>query len=173
MMVVPLSLQNVDIVEQLWQLHHIAYRLEAIALGLQEYPPLADTFDSIRSSGHNYYGWVDDAEELRGAIAVSSSPQYSQNMIAYTTAHHPAQTVPNTIKIFRLMVHDAYLRQGIGQSLVQYIIDTYSDLNIEVIAGAQNEAAISLYEFFGFERRESYVVESGVRLIRYQLERKE
>ncbi|MBP1906368.1 ribosomal protein S18 acetylase RimI-like enzyme [Paenibacillus turicensis] len=155
-MIVPLSLQNADVVEQLWHLQHIAYRLEAIALGLQEYPPLADTFDSIRNSTQSYYGWMDDQEELRGAIAVSD---------------HRENQPPRTIKINRLMVHNDYLRQGIGRSLVQYIVNAYPDLDIEVIAGAQNIPAISLYQSFGFEQRESYVVESGVRLIRYLLER--
>lgn len=170
-MIVPLSLQNADVVEQLWHLQHIAYRLEAIALGLQEYPPLADTFDSIRNSTQNYYGWIDDTGELRGAIAVSSAPHHNLAMSTSNTIDHREKQPPRTIKIYRLMVHNDYLRQGIGRSLVQYIVDAYPDLDIEVIAGAQNQPAISLYQSFGFEQRESYMVESGVRLIRYLLER--
>lgn len=172
-MIVPLSLQNADVVEQLWHLQHIAYRLEAIALGLQEYPPLADTFDSIRNSAQSYYGWMDDQKELRGAISVSSAPHHSLTMSTSNPRDHRENQEPYTIKIYRLMVHNDYLRQGIGRSLVQYIIDAYPEMDIEVIAGAQNKPAISLYQSFGFEQRESYVVESGVRLIRYLLERKE
>lgn len=172
-MIVPLSLQNADVVEQLWHLQHIAYRLEAIALGLQEYPPLADTFDSIRNSAQSYYGWMDDQEELRGAISVSSAPHRSLIMSTSHTRDHRENREPRTIKIYRLMVHNDYLRQGIGRSLVQYIVETYPDLDIEVIAGAKNQPAISLYESFGFEQQESYVVESDVRLIRYLLKRKE
>lgn len=175
MMIVPLSLKNAEIVEQLWELQHIAYRLEAIALGLQEYPPLADTFDSIRSSSQSYYGVMDHTNDLRGAIAVSFSPHHSHTKSSYNPAHNNMSDVdvPKAIKINRLMVHNDYLRQGIGRSLVQYIVDAYPEMDIEVIAGTRNEPAISLYESFGFEQRESYVVQSSIRLIRYVLERKE
>lgn len=152
MMVVALSLDNTDIVEQLWVLKHMGYRLEAIALGLQEYPPLGDTFDSIRNSKDHYYGWLDEDQELKGAIAVSLKES-------------------DIVEISTITVHTSSMRQGIGRALVSHIIQEYPLQQIEVTAGARNKPAISLYKSFGFKEIESYYVTPDVELIRFELQR--
>lgn len=151
-MIAPLSLEDADIVEQLWLLKHTAYRLEAIAIGLQEYPPLPDTFDSIRNSDQHYYGWFDESGELKGAIALSLAN-------------------PDTIEITRIMVHITQLRQGIGSALLQHVLQTYPHKSFEVTAGVRNVPAISLYTSFGFIEEYSYYVQSDVELARLRLER--
>ncbi|MNJ34088.1 putative acetyltransferase [compost metagenome] len=151
-MVVPLSLDNTDIVEQLWLLKHMGYRLEAIALGLQEYPPLSDTFDSIRNSKERYYGWLGENQELKGAIAVSLEK-------------------PDIVEISRITVHTSSMRQGIGRALVEFVIQEYPLQQIEVTAGARNKPATSLYRSFGFKEIESYYIRPDVELIRFELSR--
>lgn len=132
-MIMRLSLQNQDVVEQLWSLQHAAYRLEAAAIGLTEVPPLQDTFDSIRDSEVQIYGELTEDGELLGAIV----------------------TVPagssKTLEIARLMIHPDHLRQGIGASLMDYVLTNHSDTKSFVVtAGTRNLPAVSLYRKFGF-----------------------
>lgn len=107
-MIARLPLEEADIVEQIWSLQHQAYRLETRAVGLAEAPPLPDTFDSIRSSGDAYYGVLSEDGRLLGAAAVRSE-------------------APGTLDITRLMVHPERLRQGIGSSLVRYVLDNHPE----------------------------------------------
>ncbi|TYA10254.1 GNAT family N-acetyltransferase [Paenibacillus faecis] len=138
-MIVRLSLQNPDTVEQLWSLQHAAYRLEAEAMGLRDVPPLPETFESIRNSDEDFYGVLSADGELLGAIVTA-----------------PADTAANTLEITRLMIHPDHLRKGIGASLLKHVIDHHPEIRtFAVTAGTHNEPAVSLYRKFGFMPGES------------------
>lgn len=55
-----------------------------------------------------------------------------------------------------LGVHDAYRRQGIGETLLRALVEAADDwlglTRLELTVYADNAAAIGLYEKFGFER---------------------
>ncbi|WP_410772299.1 GNAT family N-acetyltransferase [Fontibacillus sp. BL9] len=153
-MIERLSLQDHDMVEQLWSLQHVAYRLEAAAIGLTEYPPLPETFDSIRSSGEHFYGEVSQDGELLGAIVTAPS------------------TSPDCLEITRLMIHPSRLRQGIGASLLKYVIDSHPKMRSFVVtAGTLNAPAVSLYRKFGFVPGESVSSAAGASLTVYRYNR--
>ncbi|NWL89138.1 MULTISPECIES: GNAT family N-acetyltransferase [unclassified Paenibacillus] len=155
-----LSLQDPDVVEQIWSLQHMAYRLEALAIGLASYPPLGDTFDSIRSSGEDFYGYLSDeleedgeVGELLGVISIS----------AESSVH---------LSVTRLMVHPDHLREGIGAALVSYVLDHYDDIrHFSVTAGTLNAPAVSLYRKFGFMPGETVRSTAGVDLTLFHLDR--
>lgn len=152
-----LSLQDPDVVEQIWSLQHIAYRLEALALGLTSYPPLRDTFDSIRNSEESFYGYLsdgpEDGEELLGVISVSTDSSGS-------------------LSITRLMVHPQHLREGIGTALVQYVLDSRDDIRrFTVTAGTLNTPAVALYRKLGFMPGETMKSVAGVDLTLFHLNR--
>ena len=155
-----LSLQDPDVVEQIWSLQHTAYRLEALAIGLTSFPPLSDTFDSIRSSGEDFYGYVsdelgEDAEggELLGVISIREE----------SSAH---------LSVTRLMVHPEHMREGIGAALVSYVLDCYDDIrHFSVTAGTLNAPAVSLYQKFGFMPGETVRSTAGVDLTLFHLHR--
>ena len=150
-MIVKLPLEDADFVEQLWSMQHQAYRLEAEAVGLTEVPPLTDTFDSIRSSGDVFYGELEQDGELRGAIAVRSE-------------------IPGELLITRLMVQPAYLRQGIGSSLLRHVLTSYEDIRVyKVTASSLNEPATRLYRDFGFEPIQTFNSAAGVELTLFRL----
>lgn len=153
-MIIPLSLHDHEVVEQVWSLQHTAYRLEALAVGLTEYPPLPDTFESLRNITEQFYGYyAEDAGELLGAIATTSS-------------------IPSTLGITRLMVHPNYFRQGIGSALLNYVISEHSEMKtIEVTAGTLNVPAVSLYRQYGFIPCGVIMAAPGVELTRFQLTR--
>lgn len=152
-MIARLPLGDADIVEQIWSLQHQAYRLEARAVGLAEAPPLPDTFDSIRSSGVVFYGVLSEDGELLGAVAVCSE-------------------TPGVLNITRLMVHPERLRQGIGSSLVQYVLDNHPEAGrFTVAASTQNAAAVALYRRSGFVPAETVSSAAGVELTLFRMER--
>ncbi len=153
-MIERLSLQDHDMVEQLWSLQHVAYRLEAAAIGLTEYPPLPETFDSIRSSGEQIYGEVTPDGELLGAIVTAPS------------------TSPECLEITRLMISPEHLRQGIGASLVKYVIDSHPTMRSFIVtAGTLNAPAVSLYRKFGFVPGECVSSAAGASLTVYRYHR--
>ncbi|WP_059048932.1 GNAT family N-acetyltransferase [Paenibacillus senegalimassiliensis] len=150
-MIVKLPLEDADIVEQLWSMQHQAYRLEAEAVGLTEYPPLTDTFDSIRSSGDVFYGDLEQDGELQGAIGVRSE-------------------IPGELLITRLMVQPDHLRQGIGRSLLRHVLTVNEDIRVfKVTASSLNEPATRLYRDFGFEPIQTFNSAAGVELTLFRL----
>lgn len=155
-MIIPLSLHDPEVVEQLWSLQHTAYRLEALAVGLTEYPPLPETFDSIRSSKELFYGKLSEDGMITGAIATGV----------------PIYTGELELEITRLMVHSEYLRQGVGSALLEYVLD--SDPNISsfvVTAGIANIPAVRLYEKYGFAASDIISVIAGTQLTQFRLNR--
>ncbi|MFD1179687.1 GNAT family N-acetyltransferase [Paenibacillus puldeungensis] len=151
-MIVKLSLQDPDIVEQLWSLQHTAYRLEAETVGLKDCPPLPDTFDSIRRSRDEFFGSLSEERELLGAIAVVSE-------------------IPGTLDITRLMVHSDHLRQGIGGSLLRYVLQNYEGTRtFNVIASTLNPPAVSLYRGYGFVPIKTLPSAAGIELTLFRLE---
>lgn len=154
-MIMRLSLQDQDVVEQLWSLQHAAYRLEAAAIGLTEVPPLRETFDSIRDSHVQFYGELAEDGELLGAIVTL-----------------PASS-SNTLEIARLMIHPEHLREGIGASLLDYVITNHPDTpSFVVTAGTRNIPAVSLYRKFGFVPESSVTSALGAELTVFRYNRK-
>ncbi|AZS17229.1 GNAT family N-acetyltransferase [Paenibacillus lutimineralis] len=155
-----LSLQDPDVVEQIWSLQHTAYRLEALAIGLASYPPLSDTFDSIRCSEEDFYGYLSDEPghneeggELLGVISIR----------AESSVH---------LSLTRLMVHPEHMREGIGTALVSYLLDHYDNIqHFSVTAGTLNAPAVSLYQKFGFMPGETVRSTAGVDLTLFHLHR--
>lgn len=151
-MIVPLSLHEPEIVEQIWSLQHAAYRLEAYAVGVQHLPPLPDTFETLRNSSEAFYGEVSPEGEILGTIAVSGKKD-------------------EAVEITRLMVHPQYLRQGIGKSLLRFVIENYPDTALfKVTAGTLNAPAVSLYEQQGFVATGTMMAMPNVELTLYQLD---
>lgn len=151
-MIVPLSVRDPEIVEQIWSLQHAAYRLEACAVGAKYMPPLPDTFETLMNSTELFYGDVTSEGEIIGAIAVSTENE-------------------GTTEITRLMVHPQHLRQGIGRTLLRYVIERYSDATLfEVTAGTLNSPAVALYKQQGFVAVGTAMAMPNVELTIYQLD---
>ncbi|GAA0137313.1 hypothetical protein YSY43_41540 [Paenibacillus sp. YSY-4.3] len=151
-MITPLSLHDLETAEQIWSLQHAAYRLEAHAVGVKYLPPLPDTFETLMNSPESFYGEVTPEGEVLGAIAVTVKKD-------------------GEVEITRLMVHPQHLRQGIGRSLLCFVIGNYPDTALfEVKAGTLNVPAVSLYEQQGFVAAGTLMAIPNVELTIYQLE---
>ncbi|MNJ50136.1 putative acetyltransferase [compost metagenome] len=150
-MIVPLSLQDPDTVEQVWSLQHAAYRLEAYAIGLTHLPPLPDTFETLMNSSETFFGYVSSEGEILGTIAVEMK-------------------IDGVIDITRLMVHPQHLRQGIGRALLRHVIEVHPDVKFTVTAGTLNAPAVSLYEQQGFVATGTQIAIPNVELTIYYLD---
>lgn len=156
----PLSLQEPDVIEQLWSLQHQAYRLEAREIGLTNYLPMLETFDALRNSSELFYGELSDDRDLLGAVALTHGDGTER------------ANEPQMMAISRLMVHPQHLRQGIGSALVKYAIDCHPYIRyVMVTAGTMNVPALRLYERLGFLRRGSYLAAEGLEMTVLRLER--
>ncbi|WP_019637535.1 GNAT family N-acetyltransferase [Paenibacillus fonticola] len=153
-MIVPLSLQDPDTVEQVWGLQHAAYRLEAYAVGLKHLPPLPDTFETLRDSSESFYGYVTSDGDILGVIAV-------------------VVKTDGVIEITRLMVHPQHLRKGIGRAMLEYITQIHSEVGKFIVtAGTLNVPAVSLYQQFGFIPTETLTAMTEVKLTVFHLDRR-
>jgi ribosomal protein S18 acetylase RimI-like enzyme len=140
------SLQDDDIVRQIWSLQHIAYRIEADLIGVKELPPLMDTLESLRRCGETFYAEFDEDDEIQGVVAVECEQ-------------------PGTLTISRMMVHPAYARQGIGSHLLEHVFSRYPDVPLYIVStGTRNEPAVKLYRKQGFQPVEAFEVTPGVEL---------
>ncbi|USB32597.1 GNAT family N-acetyltransferase [Paenibacillus sp. YPG26] len=149
-MISNISLQDLDMVEQVWLLQHLAFRLEASAIGLTQIPHLPETFESLSQSEETFYGEITDDGDLLGAIAV-------------------AEDSPGRLMITRLMVQPDHLRKGIGSRLLRHVLEHHPHIrHFMVNAGIRNHPAMELYQKFGFDPVKSYMADLGVELLLMQ-----
>jgi GNAT superfamily N-acetyltransferase len=141
-----LFLDDVDMVDQIWRLQHMAYRLEAERIGFRDIPPLMDTHETIRKCKEDFYGCLNEDGELIGAVATE-------------------QEAPDTITISRMMVHPDHFRKGIAGSLIQHVLDLHPDVPLFIVStGTKNTPAVALYTKYGFIPFDRYEVAPGVEL---------
>jgi ribosomal protein S18 acetylase RimI-like enzyme len=77
-----------------------------------------------------------------------------------------------SMTITRLMVHPEHLREGIGASLVEYILDSFAEMRrFKVTAGTKKTPAVALYRKFGFVPEETVKSSVGVDLTLFHLNR--
>ncbi|AHM67871.1 gcn5-like N-acetyltransferase [Paenibacillus polymyxa SQR-21] len=149
-MVTLCSLEDDNIVSQIWRLQHVAYRLEAELIGFDEIPPLMDTLETLRSCGESFYGWLED-DELLGALAVQSESSGS-------------------LTLTRMMVHPDHFRKGIADSLMKHVLNEYRNVPLFIVTtGTLNTPAVTLYQKHGFHPVSAAKVAPGVELTTYHL----
>ncbi|MGW9530415.1 GNAT family N-acetyltransferase [Paenibacillus terrae] len=144
------SLEDDEMVSQIWRLQHIAYRLEAERIGFDEIPPLMDTFDTLRSCGETFHGWIEDGD-LLGALAVQSESS-------------------DSLTLTRMMVHPDHFRKGIADSLMKHVLNEYHHIPLFIVStGTLNAPAVALYRKHGFRPVSAVEVAPGVELTTYHL----
>lgn len=147
-----LSLNDPDIVRQIWLMQLQSYRLEAELIGLKDAPPLVETPYTLAHCEEAFYGLLSEDGELLGAIAVKDENEGHE--------------------ITRLMVHPDHLREGIGKQLVKHALQVSfheKETVFTVTAGTRNKPAISLYQSFGFSPIRSYEAVPNVELTVFEL----
>ncbi|MFC5406886.1 GNAT family N-acetyltransferase [Cohnella soli] len=141
-----LDIRDRETAEAIWALQHPAYRAEAALIGVSDLPPLRDTVETLQSCGESFIGFESEAGELIGAVSCE---------------------LDGTMwTICRLMVHPDHHRRGIGTKLVESLLAGRENSCWTVTAEVRNLPAISLYERFGFQGRDTFSPSPGVMLLR-------
>ena len=125
-----------------------AYRIEADLIGSDSIPPLRETVDGLRGCGETFLGAFDG-----GQIAGFVSWKFDGE----------------TIDIHRLAVDPAFLRRGIGTTLVRAALAAEPGARRWIVqTGALNEPAKTLYAREGFDAVAERTVGDGVRVTLFE-----
>lgn len=144
-----LNLQDELMLDDLWSLQHKAYRLEAEIIGFRDIPPLLETREMLSRVKEEFYGCLDDTEELLGAVAVMEES-------------------PGKLTVTRMMVSPDHFRQGVAGRLLEYIFDRYDRMEQFIVStGKLNLPAVQLYTKHGFIPVQSEEVAPGVELLEF------
>ncbi|NQX48974.1 GNAT family N-acetyltransferase [Paenibacillus tritici] len=147
--IVKLNLQDEITLDELWSLQHKAYRLEAEMIGFRDIPPLLETRDMLSRVTEDFYGCLDDTEELLGAIAV-------------------IEESPGKLTVTRMMVSPDHFRQGVAGRLLEFIFARYAEIEQFIVStGKLNLPAVTLYTKHGFIPVGIEEVAPGVELVEF------
>lgn len=124
-----------------------AYRLEAVLLGVESFPPLERKKEDFSACGNMFFGYLRH-ETLCGVIEV-------ENLV---------ENLKGQQAIASLAVAPDCFRQGIGKTLVQFIVDNYTSHTF-VTTGVKNVPATRLYSDLGFKLTERFTTPEGVDMI--------
>lgn len=141
-MIEQLDIDHIENAEQIWQLQHAAYAVEAGIIGFWNLPPLMDTIASIRSCGQTFYGIRADHDDPDSDIIAAIACEEEDGIVT----------------ICRMMVHPAYFRKGLATKLIRHVEELYPDAEgFLVSTGTLNEPAIRLYESVGFTYKREWM----------------
>ncbi|MFC4809684.1 GNAT family N-acetyltransferase [Paenibacillus sp. GCM10023250] len=150
-MIRPISLTDPAAVRELLEVQRAAYRIEAELIGFDAIPGLRDTEETLGACGETFYGRYESGA-LAGAISF--------------------KTDADVVDIHRLVVHPAWFRKGIGESLLRHVLAQYAG-RVErflVATGAANLPALRLYRKLGFAESRTFEPVPGLRIA--ELERR-
>jgi ribosomal protein S18 acetylase RimI-like enzyme len=132
--------------QELLDLQHAAYAVEAALIGDDRIPPLHETLAQLRGEPLRWLGAF-DGDRLAGAVAW-------------------AQT-PGEVDLDRLVVHPGAHRRGVGRALVTEVMSRAAGRRIVVSTGRDNLPARALYERLGFVPRGEREVIPGLWIASY------
>ncbi|MEV0198383.1 GNAT family N-acetyltransferase [Nonomuraea sp. NPDC050691] len=135
--------------QELLDLQHAAYAVEAELIGDDRIPPLHETLDALRSEPLTWLGAFDDDGRLVGAVAWEETS--------------------DEVDVNRLVVHPGAHRRGIGRALVEQVVARAAGRRVIVSTGRDNAPARSLYERLGFEAQGEREVIPGLWIAGYAL----
>jgi len=136
--------------KQIYQTFQVSYAIEAGLLGSNDFPPLKRTVKDIIKSNTSFYGYL-KKDVLMAVMEIQINKTH--------------------IHIQSLTVDPAYFRQGIGNSLLNFAIDSFPSDTFTVETGLGNIPAIRLYENFGFIRQKIWMTEVGIEKIAFSLKK--
>ena len=126
-----LNHRDPDLAAAICQVLQLAYAQEAIWLGAQQTAPLQKTAANVQASNDFHLG-VQQQDQLLGVLSIGPDDEEQQLCIKLLVVHPSAQ------------------RQGVGRCLVQAALQRGAGMPFAVATGANNAAAMALYQEFGF-----------------------
>lgn len=146
-MIEKLQNKDIDISKKIRPVFQMSYAVEAKLLNATDFPPLKRRLESFIQSDNDFFGYI-SKQELAGIIEIKHEK--------------------NFIHIHSLVVDPKFFRQGIGKSLMDFILNLFEDKNFMVETGVENKPAIELYKKFDFIEVDQWDTIYGIRKIRFE-----
>lgn len=142
-MIQELDVQDIQWASRILEIQLPSYRVEAELIGFDGIPALQDTVETLMACGEAFYGYM-IGDDLAGAVSYKDE---------------------DGVRHFhRLIVDPNHFRKGIGNQLVQYVLEhAPSEITKYIVSTGQlNHPAKSLYIKHGFVQQQELEVGPGV-----------
>ena len=146
-MIIKINNKETKIVEEIRAIFQVSYAVEADILKAVDFPPLKRTVSQFMDINSEFYAYY-LTRNIAGVIEIDNHQDITH--------------------IQSLVVDPKYLSNGVGRKLVQLILDTFKSKLFTVETGIDNQPAIKLYESFGFQEREQWETNHGIRKVRFE-----
>lgn len=147
-MISKIDLNDVRIIQQLYDLQRTSYQIEAKLIGFFEIPPLTESIADIQQCGETFLGYFEGVE-LEGALS-------------YTVEG-------KELTICRMVVHPNHFRKGIALKLLNYMEENSGGMVVyKVSTGKDNVPAKNLYLKNGFQFVQDHEVAPGVYISNFE-----
>ncbi len=149
-MILTINQKDQKTAETIRSVFQASYAIEAKLLKATDFPPLKRTLKEYLESENAFYGFYKE-KNLAGVVEVKAEE--------------------NNTHIQSLVVHPNFFRNGIGSTLVQFVLDNYHTNTFTVETGLANEPAKDLYYGFHFRKVREYDTTHGIRKIAFLMRR--
>jgi len=146
-MIKKLDHKTIGISEKIHSIFQASYAVEAKLLKANDFPPLKRAIDDFLNSETGFYGYYRN-QEMVAVIEIKENK--------------------DSTHIQSLVVDPKFFRQGIAQSLISFLLDSFDSALYTVETGAQNQPAVTLYEKNGFVEIERYYAEFNIKKVRFE-----
>ena len=140
-MITKLDNSNEDVASQIFNIFQNSYKIEALLIGTEHFPPLQRSANNISSSTTTFYGFS-ESECLAAIIEIAIKDKQ--------------------LDINSLTVHPRFFRKGIANKLISYVLSNI-DFSVAVVETAVvNAPAINLYKKHGFTEFKRWIPSHGI-----------
>ena len=146
-MIKKLDHKIIGISEKIYSIFQVSYVVEAKLLKVKDFPPLNRDIVDFLNSESEFYGYFKN-QEMVAVIEIKNNK--------------------DSTHIQSLVVDPKFFRQGIAQSLISYLFESFDSTHYTVETGAANQPAITLYKKNKFVEIEQYYAEFDIRKVRFE-----
>ncbi len=146
-MIKKLKNSTLEVAELLHEVFQASYKVEALLLNANDFPPLKRSIENYMGSTTSFFGYH-KKEALVSVIEIE---------------HNAEHTYINS-----LVVHPNYFRQGIATHLMEFVLKTYDSNLFFVETGVENLPATNLYKSFGFVEVKQWNTDHGIRKVKFE-----
>lgn len=136
-----------SVAKEILAIQQAAYLQESLLIDYPDLPPLKETLQDIQGSSETFLAFYTE-DKITGVLSY--------------------EVEGKTLTIARLVVHPDFSRRGIGQALLDEVLQHPNINHFVVGTAAKNTPAIKLYEKYGFVVTEKRVLADGLELVRLE-----
>jgi ribosomal protein S18 acetylase RimI-like enzyme len=145
-----LNLQESDVAESIHGIFQRAYRVEAQLIGVDDFPPLHRSAQSLKAADSQFIGLFDGGS-LAAVVEISK--------------------LHTLLGIESLVVEPNSFRKGFATQLLCFVLTTSDYESATVDTAFNNKAAISLYQKFGFLEARNWKTPEGIRMVSFHVDK--